>query len=108
MIDDKTLTDTNFDLEQGILKCWNIVDDLKEILEDLDNGHMTQDEVIATLRGHTIVYQNRFDRTWTKYETVCRGLHQLRHTLQNVNSAEMPDKKSGKKSGKNVQKMVDQ
>ena len=108
MMDDKTLTDTNFDLEQGILKCWNIVDDLKEILEDLDNGHMTQEEAIATLRGHTIVYQNRFDRTWHKYVTVCRGLHQLRHAQQNVNLAEVPDKKSGKKSGKNVQKVVDQ
>jgi len=108
MMDDKTLTDTNFDLEQGILKCWNIVDDLKEILQDLDNGDMTQDEAIATLRGHTIVYQNRFDRTWTKYETVCRGLHQLRHAQLNVNSAEKSDKKSGKKSGKNVQKVVDQ
>ena len=108
MMDDKTLTNTNFDLEQNILRCWNIIDDFKEILNDVEAGIMSPEEAFAELRAYTTIYQNRFDRTWSKYETVCRGLHELRHAYQNGFTAEKSDKKSGKKSGKNVQKVVDQ
>jgi len=37
MLDDD-LTEANFDLEQDILKCWNMVDDVKDILADIRHG----------------------------------------------------------------------
>ena len=31
---------TAFDLEQDILRCWNVVEDIGEVLDDVESGHM--------------------------------------------------------------------
>ena len=101
---DKELTDTNFELEQDILKCWNMVDDVKEILVDLQHGALSADDAVQALEAYTAVYQNRFDRTWRRYEKVCQGLHELRHTVQDFELAQKagpkPSKMSKSKSAK--------
>jgi hypothetical protein len=97
-ISDDELVDTNFDLEQDILKCWNMVDDVKEILVDLRNGVMSAEDAVQALEAYTMVYQNRFDRTFRRYETVCRGLHELRRAVKGFELAQTASPKSGKMS----------
>jgi hypothetical protein len=104
---DKELTDANFALEQDILKCWNIVDDVKDILADLRHGALSAEDATQALEAYAAVYQNRFDRTWRRYETVCQGLHELRHSVKGFELAQTASPKSGKMSKSKKQKPVD-
>ena len=107
-ISDKELVDTNFELEQDILKCWNMVDDVKDVLSDLRHGALSAEDAITALEAYAAVYQNRFDRTFRRYETVCRGLHELRHAVKGFEFAQNTSVKSGKKSKSKKAKPVDQ
>ena len=104
---DKELIDANFDLEQNILKCWNIVDDIRDTLNDLESGHMTQADAVSGLRAFADVYQLRFDRTFRGYEQVCQGLHELRHAVKDFESAQNAGPKSGKMGKSKKHKPVD-
>lgn len=104
---DQELVDINFQLEQGILKCWGIVDDIKDVLDDLRSGVLGTDQAMQALEAYAAVYQNRFDRTFRGYEQVCRGLHQLRHTVDSFESAQAARSKSGKTGKSKKQKPVD-
>ena len=95
-----------FDLEQGILRCWNITDDIGEILDDLESGHMEIHEAAEALRAYQKVYQRRFERCWSQFETYTAEVRDLRVRLQELDSAKNPDaamgktaKSKGKKSG---------
>lgn len=68
----------NFDLEQGILRCWNIVEDLDDVIEMIRTDYTNQAVVISALEAVKNMAQLRFDRTWVTYEQVCRGLHELK------------------------------
>jgi hypothetical protein len=70
---DKELTDANFELEQDIMKCWNVVDDIRDVVNDFENGHLGQADAVQALRAFADVYANRFDRTFRRYEQVCQG-----------------------------------
>jgi hypothetical protein len=107
-MNDQELVDVNFELEQDILKCWNVVDDIREVLEDLEAGHFSQAEAVQALQSFANVYQNRFDRTFRRYETVCRGLHELRQTVKGFEFAQNINPKVGKKSKSKKAKPVDQ
>lgn len=104
---DKELTDANFELEQDILKCWNVVDDIKEILNDLQEGALSANHAVQALEAYAAVYQNRFDRTFRRYEKVCQGLHELRHAVKDFEIAQTANPKSGKMSKSKKQKPVD-
>lgn len=105
---DSELTEANFALEQDILKCWNIVDDVKDILTDIQHGALSAEDALQALEAYAAVYQNRFDRTFRRYETVCRGLHELRFAVKGFESAQKTSEKSGKKSKSKKAKPVDQ
>lgn len=53
-----------FDLEQNIMLCWNVVDDLNLLLEQ---GTVNEDTVqaVATL------YQQKFEYLWENFENCC-------------------------------------
>lgn len=105
---DRTLVETNFDLEQGILNCWHLTDDLAELAQDMTDHTITTEQAVEILRSYSVVYNNRFDRTWRLYEQVCRGLHELRKgataqtalDLDQLQNSVLP--KSGKKHSKKV------
>lgn len=98
MIDDKTIVDKNFELEQSILGCWQIVDDIKDIVSRMEQGQMPKDDVQKILEAFADFYSYKFEHTFNVYETVCRALHQLRNTKPDVESTVAP-KKSGKIAG---------
>lgn len=104
---DKELTDANFELEQDIMKCWNVVDDIRDVVKDFENGHVDHAGMVQALRAFADVYANRFDRTFRRYETVCRGLYNLRAQVIRFESAQMAGPKSGKMGKSKKQKPVD-
>ena len=101
------LTSANFQLEQDIIRCWNMVDDVREILDDLENERMSQKDAVEALRAYVTVYQHRFERTFRGYETVCQGLHGLRAQVRDFESAQTATPKTGKMGKSKEQKPVD-
>jgi hypothetical protein len=53
-----------FDLEQQIMHCWNIVDDLDHVIDKvLDN-----EDVLNLLLGIKQLYQCKFEKLWKVFE----------------------------------------
>ena len=77
-MEDKELVDKNFDLEQAILRCWHICDDIEDMIAVIRQNDTLQEDIIQMLEGFRTVYHMRFERTFGIYEDVCHGLHQTR------------------------------
>jgi len=75
---DNELVNKNFDLEQGILRCWNVCEDIEDMIAVIQKNYTSQADIITMLEGFRTVYHMRFERTFDIYEDVCRGLHGLR------------------------------
>ena len=97
-----------FDLEQGILRCWNITDDIGEILDDLESGHMEIHEAAEALRAYQKVYQRRFERCFSQFETYTAEVRDLRVRLQDLDQPRNPDAAMGKTAKSKGKKAVDQ
>jgi hypothetical protein len=97
-----------FDLEQGILRCWNITDDIGEILADLESGHMEMPEAVEALRAYQKVYQRRFERCFSQFEAYTAEVRDLRVRLQELDHAKKADTKTAKRAKSKGQKEVDQ
>lgn len=59
-----------FDLEQKILGCWHITDDLKLFYHKFDE--LTEDEKANFLLGIIQLYQMKFDDTFKCFEELIR------------------------------------
>jgi len=57
-----------FDLEQQILDCWRVVDDLKTLGDVYDREH-TDDQVLNILIGVTELYDQKFNKLFETFET---------------------------------------
>jgi hypothetical protein len=57
---------TRFDLEQQILNCWNITDDLDLYNERHDS--MTEDQRMNYIIGLQELYNQKFERMWSTFE----------------------------------------
>ena len=55
-----------FDLEQDIMNCWSVVDDLKMLLES--DGY-DNDDIKAVIR----LYQKKFEVMWATFEDCIRS-----------------------------------
>ena len=65
-----------FDLEQDIMKCWNVVEDIKllnkYVLEGTpEGGTLTTDRIANYLLGLEAVYELKFQELWNTFsETI--------------------------------------
>lgn len=61
-----------FDFEQQIVKCWSIVDDLKELDEGLFEEWLEfdKDNVSTHILGLANSYDIKFHKLWNLFETV--------------------------------------
>ena len=57
-----------FDLEQQILGAWRVTEDVKLILDTLQNRNMTQDEIANLLLGVVSLYELKFDQLFRTFE----------------------------------------
>ena len=49
-----------FDLEQDIFKCWNIIDDIDQLLEMIIERDASKDNIANVLAGLSVLYGDRF------------------------------------------------
>ena len=60
---------TRFDLEQEIMQCWNVTDDIKAIYTyHLDKQALTEDELGNILIGLEKLYQIKFETLFDTFE----------------------------------------
>jgi hypothetical protein len=62
------MTSKQFDLEQGIMNCWGIVDDIKALAEISDRRNVTEDELQNFLLGLRTIYQVKFEQLFHTFE----------------------------------------
>ena len=74
-----------FDLEQQIMNCWHVVDDVDllacNILDTEKWSNLPAkeaDELFNILFGIKNVYEQRFQQLWDTFEVVCRDYHNHR------------------------------
>lgn len=61
-----------FDLEQNIMKCWNVTDDIYLLYEGVMDKDMTQDEIANALLGMHQMYELKFDKLWENFEQLIK------------------------------------
>jgi hypothetical protein len=73
-IEGKVMEKSRFDLEQGILNCWAIVEDIEGVAELVESipglEPKKQDEVVNLLLGIAALYQHRFEKTFDIFENL--------------------------------------
>jgi hypothetical protein len=63
-------TQDRFDLEQNILKCWNVTEDVYLLYENVMEKEMTRDEIANALLGMHQLYEMKFNKLWDNFETL--------------------------------------
>ena len=61
-----------FDLEQLILKNWEITNDIKHLRELISDGKPTQDQIENYLLGLETIYEVKFNKLWDCFEELCQ------------------------------------
>jgi len=59
-----------FDLEQGIMKCWNVTDDIDLLYENVMESEMSKDDIANALLGMKTMYEMKFNKLWDTFETL--------------------------------------
>ena len=57
-----------FELEQQILDCWHIVDELKTLSEAVCDNNLSTDQTANILMGLEQLYQLKFDKLFQTFE----------------------------------------
>jgi hypothetical protein len=57
-----------FDLEQQIMSCWNVVEDIKMVQEMTDLRKVSEDELANALLGLQTLYQMKFEVLFNTFE----------------------------------------
>jgi hypothetical protein len=63
-----------FGVEEQILKCWEISEDLQLLAEQ----HEHDDEICNKILGIKHVYELRFNKLWTNYEEAIKEYYRLK------------------------------
>ncbi len=59
-----------FDLEQSILQCWNVCDDIDLLYENVMDKDMSTDEIANALLGMQQIYKMKFEKCFNIFETL--------------------------------------
>lgn len=81
------MSDKIFELEQQIMQCWHVVDDIDVVTEhfvdspDWDGDHFSAKATDALMNkyfGIKEVYDVKFDKLFRTFEEVCKEYHKYR------------------------------
>lgn len=88
-LEDKIAVDKIFDLEQSIMQCWNVTDDIKLLTTRLYDGPkpLTEDEIGNVLIGLESLYQMKFDKLWSEFEDICKDYHKYRKAYEEMQAS---------------------
>ena len=74
-----------FDLEQGILNCWNICEDMKIVAENvLEAKTVDRDKLANILIGMADLYQLKFEKTFSDFEETIKYYYAQRKEFQEL------------------------
>jgi Tat protein secretion system quality control protein TatD with DNase activity len=59
---------SRFDLEQEIMKCWNVTEDIDKLYEAVGECGLDQDEVLNYLLGLKTIYEVKFNKLFNTFE----------------------------------------
>ena len=78
-----------FDFEQSIMQCWNVCDDIKLLSEQTleRNPPLTPDEWANILIGMQSLYQLKFEKCFSEFESFCSDFQKFRRTYELVQKA---------------------
>lgn len=62
------MTVDRFDLEQDIMKCWNITDEIDLLYENVLERDMTTDDIANVLLGLKTLYDMKFEKMFEHFE----------------------------------------
>lgn len=71
------MSDT-FDLEQQLMDCWHIVDDIKVLEEAVLDKEQSHNDTGNVLIGLEYLYQLKFEKLFATFENHCKEYHQYR------------------------------
>ena len=81
-----------FDLEQEILRCWEITDDIDNVTayfvdspdwSEKDFSPKACDAMMNKYFGIKELYDVRFKKLWNSFEAVCKEYHEYRKQVEN-------------------------
>ena len=61
-----------FDLEQNIMKCWNVTDDIDMVYSNVMDRDMSKDEIANALLGLQALYNMKFEELWENFEQLIK------------------------------------
>lgn len=64
---------TQFDLEQQIMQCWSVCDDIKDLREMRAIRTLSKDELDDYLLGLQSIYQLKFEKLSIIFESYCKN-----------------------------------
>ena len=69
---------TQFDLEQRIMQCWNIIDDIRVVYTRHLDGEkpLTEDELANILIGMEQLYDIKFYNLFSTFEKFLKEIHE--------------------------------
>lgn len=75
-----------FDLEQEILQCWHITDDMRDLSEMFLEGYKdpTADNISNMCGALSDVYTMRFEKMWRTFESVTAEYWQMQKEIKNL------------------------
>ena len=59
-----------FDLEQNILDCWKITDDVNLLYKNVMEEELDKDKISNVLLGLQAIYSMRFEQLWETFENL--------------------------------------
>jgi len=84
-----------FELEERIMDCWRVIDDINLIWTENSDGSnpMSKDELCNLLLGIETLYQRRFDRLFGVFEDLVERIYITDEELELVKRHREYDKK---------------
>lgn len=59
-----------FDLEQDIMKCWNVTEDIDLLYRNVMEKDLSTDDIANALLGMKTLYEMKFDEMFSNFETL--------------------------------------
>jgi hypothetical protein len=72
-----------FDLEQGIISCWNVTSELDLLLEELmENNSFTKDQASNFVLGLSTIYTAKFEKLFRDFESFLKTYYTISKELK--------------------------
>ena len=69
------MTKITNDLEQPIMDCWSVMDNIKAVIEAINNSELSSAQVKIVLEGLSLLYEIKFNSLFNMYEEILKENH---------------------------------